>query len=169
MLNNTSWKQKRPRDAEEHAESHKKVKLEPWKSYGRENVPLDSQQDLDVFVLECDDASKDKTAITPSSFSKGEACIRIFGVTNNQQSVLVFIRGFHPYLYFGVTPAFTEKDAIKFSKLLKDELGEQIDIVGEITLIKDRRPLMCMYVMCDNYVGRLHYTVVVDDICLSLT
>ena len=142
------WSQKRHREERSSSkDSHKKIKAtDSWSDYGRTTVPLETEhQDLDFFLLEVDDAAKDKTAILPPSFERNDTCIRLFGVTNNQQSLLVFVQNFHQYLYFPVTPQFTNDDCLRISQLLKEELRDKVDLVGDVILLKDKKPLMCKY------------------------
>ncbi|CCG81793.1 DNA polymerase [Taphrina deformans PYCC 5710] len=78
--------------------------------YSRPNRSFRStDEDLVFQLLECEDASKDK-------HDDDTSLIRLHGVTQEGASIIVLVRGFKQYLYFPVTPAFTEADYAAFEE-----------------------------------------------------
>jgi len=50
--------------------------------------------------------------------------LRLFGVTNEGESVVVFVHSVRPYFYFPVTAAFTDTDAAKLVTALTTQFAD---------------------------------------------
>ncbi|GAO49659.1 hypothetical protein SAICODRAFT_9289 [Saitoella complicata NRRL Y-17804] len=77
----------------------------PRRSYDPTKNPLIFQ------LLECEDASKDKPALTGVEWDAGNGTlIRLHGVAEDGVSICVLVRGVEPYLFFPVSPTFRNSD-----------------------------------------------------------
>lgn len=88
--------------------------------------------DLVFQLLECEDASKDKA-------DGDSSLIRLHGVTETAESVIVLVRGFRQYIYFPVSKTFNEDDL----PLLKE--GIDVNVKTRVSIahmaIVERDPL----------------------------
>ncbi|KAK3995103.1 DNA polymerase family B-domain-containing protein [Cladorrhinum sp. PSN332] len=64
----------------------------------------------------------------------GQAAIKMFGVTENGNSVLVHVRDFKHYLYVAAPVAFTAEDCPNFRTYLEAQLAQQQQVIYSVVL-----------------------------------
>lgn len=101
--------------------------------FARHRLDIDHHKDDLVFqLLECEDASKDR--LTGDS-----SLIRLHGVTEDSQSILILVNGFRQYLYFPISLDFVDADLDDLRHAILHNLNSTADL-GAMEIVK-RDPL----------------------------
>lgn len=101
-----------------------------------------AQQDLVFQILDCEDASKDKSDTDAS-------LIRLHGTTEQGESLIVIVRNFHQYLYFPITSNFTSDDFAIFEEAIQHNTKTEVSISS--MEIVQRDPLEFYRANPENY------------------
>ncbi|EAQ86462.1 conserved hypothetical protein [Chaetomium globosum CBS 148.51] len=95
--------------------------------WSRPPIPEDYDPEKDSLCFQAIEAEE-------GTLGGGQATVKLFGVTENGNSVLLHVKGFKHYLYVAAPISFTPEDCPKFKAYLETQLAISHQAIDSVTL-----------------------------------
>ncbi|AEO62895.1 caa6cf64-06a3-4efd-8d5c-cadb74274332 [Thermothielavioides terrestris] len=105
----------------------KETNAEKDQVWDRPPVPRDFEPDKDALCFQAIEAEE-------GTLAGGQATVKLFGVTENGNSVLLHVKDFKHYLYVAAPVSFTPEDCPKFRAYLETQLAMHQPVIHSVVL-----------------------------------